>query len=229
MASTPVTPRLLRAMNDRAALDLLLYQGPLSRTHARRAHRPVQADRLAAAGSARARRPGPRQRQQRRPPRPERPALRDQRRAAAYVAGLDVTPARIRAAVADITGHVVGELRARPHPAGARTDTVERVMKARRRRARRGRARPRPTAPASRSARPAPSTRPPAGSATPATCPGWHDPAPARRAGRRARQSRSRSRTTSTSPPSPSSRSGAPRAATTSCCSGARKASAPRS
>jgi len=32
MATTPGTPRLLRAMNDRAALDLLLSQGPLSRT-----------------------------------------------------------------------------------------------------------------------------------------------------------------------------------------------------
>ena len=32
MAGTPGTPRVLRAMNDRAALDLLLAHGPLSRT-----------------------------------------------------------------------------------------------------------------------------------------------------------------------------------------------------
>src|ERR1700759_4378650 len=32
MAGTPGTPRVLRAMNDRAALDLLLEHGPLSRT-----------------------------------------------------------------------------------------------------------------------------------------------------------------------------------------------------
>ena len=31
-AGTPGTPRVLRAMNDRAALDLLLEHGPLSRT-----------------------------------------------------------------------------------------------------------------------------------------------------------------------------------------------------
>lgn len=31
-AGTPGTPRVLRAMNDRAALDLLLAHGPLSRT-----------------------------------------------------------------------------------------------------------------------------------------------------------------------------------------------------
>ncbi|MGW1147349.1 hypothetical protein ACWD6I_20370, partial [Streptomyces sp. NPDC002454] len=30
---TPGTPRVLRTMNDRAALDLLLARGPLSRTH----------------------------------------------------------------------------------------------------------------------------------------------------------------------------------------------------
>ncbi|HWU11802.1 MAG TPA: sugar kinase, partial [Streptomyces sp.] len=30
--TTPGTPRVLRAMNDRAALDLLVSQGPLTRT-----------------------------------------------------------------------------------------------------------------------------------------------------------------------------------------------------
>ncbi|WP_159011563.1 winged helix-turn-helix domain-containing protein, partial [Streptomyces sp. NRRL F-3273] len=30
--TTPGTPRVLRAMNDRAALDLLVAQGPLTRT-----------------------------------------------------------------------------------------------------------------------------------------------------------------------------------------------------
>ncbi|MEH6379076.1 helix-turn-helix domain-containing protein, partial [Streptomyces sp. KLMMK] len=32
MAGTPGTPRVLRAMNDRAALELLVAHGPLTRT-----------------------------------------------------------------------------------------------------------------------------------------------------------------------------------------------------
>ncbi|MEU3343701.1 ROK family transcriptional regulator [Streptomyces sp. NPDC006700] len=107
-AGTPGTPRVLRAMNDRAALDLLLEHGPLSRTRIGKLtglSKPTASQllaRLEAAGLVRATgtsegRPGP------------SAQLYAVDPAAAHAAGLDVTPARIRAAVADITGRTVGE------------------------------------------------------------------------------------------------------------------------
>ncbi|KAF3465432.1 ROK family transcriptional regulator [Streptomyces sp. Tu 3180] len=106
-AGTPGTPRVLRAMNDRAALDLLLEHGPLSRTRIGRLtglSKPTASQLLArleaaglvlAAGTTEGR-PGPGAR------------LYEVNPATAHVAGLDVTPERIRAAVADITGRTVG-------------------------------------------------------------------------------------------------------------------------
>ncbi|MFF7975627.1 ROK family protein [Streptomyces sp. NPDC007905] len=107
-AGTPGTPRVLRAMNDRAALDLLLEHGPLSRTRIGKLtglSKPTASQllaRLEAAGLVRATgtsegRPGP------------NAQLYAVNPGAAYAAGLDVTPHRIRAAVADITGRTVGE------------------------------------------------------------------------------------------------------------------------
>ncbi|MEV5172192.1 ROK family transcriptional regulator [Streptomyces flaveolus] len=107
-AGTPGTPRVLRAMNDRAALDLLLEHGPLSRTRIGKLtglSKPTASQllaRLEAAGLVRVTgtsegRPGP------------NAQLYAVNPAAAYAAGLDVTPHRIRAAVADITGRTVGE------------------------------------------------------------------------------------------------------------------------
>ncbi|MFI9149711.1 ROK family protein [Streptomyces sp. NPDC053367] len=107
-AGTPGTPRVLRAMNDRAALDLLLEHGPLSRTRIGKLtglSKPTASQllaRLEAAGLVRVTgtsegRPGP------------SAQLYAVDPAAAYAAGLDVTPHRIRAAVADITGATVGE------------------------------------------------------------------------------------------------------------------------
>ncbi|GAA3234192.1 ROK family protein [Streptomyces thermocoprophilus] len=107
MAGTPGTPRVLRAMNDRAALDLLLEHGPLSRSRIGRLtglSKPTASQllaRLEAAGLVLAEgtsegRPGP------------SAQLYEVNPAAAYAAGLDVTPRRIRAAVADITGRTVG-------------------------------------------------------------------------------------------------------------------------
>ncbi|MEU6066227.1 MULTISPECIES: ROK family transcriptional regulator [Streptomyces] len=107
-AGTPGTPRVLRAMNDRAALDLLLEHGPLSRTRIGKLtglSKPTASQllaRLESAGLVRATgtsegRPGP------------SAQLYSVNPAAAYAAGLDVTPGRIRAAVADITGRTVGE------------------------------------------------------------------------------------------------------------------------
>ncbi|MEU7422912.1 ROK family transcriptional regulator [Streptomyces sp. NPDC040750] len=107
-AGTPGTPRVLRAMNDRAALDLLLEHGPLSRTRIGKLtglSKPTASQllaRLEAAGLVRATgtsegRPGP------------NAQLYAVDPGAAHAAGLDVTPHRIRAAVADITGRTVGE------------------------------------------------------------------------------------------------------------------------
>ncbi|MFF4830539.1 ROK family protein [Streptomyces sp. NPDC001315] len=106
-AGTPGTPRVLRAMNDRAALDLLLEHGPLSRTRIGKLtglSKPTASQllaRLEAAGLVLATgtsegRPGP------------SAQLYEINPAAAYAAGLDVTPERIHAAVADITGRTVG-------------------------------------------------------------------------------------------------------------------------
>ncbi|MEW2398509.1 ROK family transcriptional regulator [Streptomyces sp. NPDC046862] len=106
--STPGTPRVLRAMNDRAALDLLLTHGPLSRTRIGKLtglSKPTASQLLARLESAglvlvtgtSEGRPGP------------SAQLYAVNPAAAYAAGLDVTPERILAAVADITGRTVGE------------------------------------------------------------------------------------------------------------------------
>ncbi|MCB5169758.1 ROK family transcriptional regulator [Streptomyces bambusae] len=105
--TTPGTPRVLRAMNDRAALDLLLAHGPLSRTRIGRLtglSKPTASQllaRLEAAGLVVATgtaggRPGP------------SAQLYALNAEAAHVAGLDVTPDRIRAAVADLAGTVTG-------------------------------------------------------------------------------------------------------------------------
>ncbi|MFF4008198.1 ROK family transcriptional regulator [Streptomyces sp. NPDC001717] len=106
-AATPGTPSLLRAMNDRAALELLLAHGPLSRTRIGSLtglSKPTASQllaRLEAAGLVVATgtddgRPGP------------SAQLYSVNPRAAYVGGLDVTPGRVLAAVADLTGTVVG-------------------------------------------------------------------------------------------------------------------------
>ncbi len=128
MATTPGTPRLLRAMNDRAALDLLLSQGPLSRTtlgHLTGLSKPtasqllarLEAANLVRASGTTAGRPGP------------NAQLYEINGNRAYVAGLDVTPTRIRSAVADLTGKVVGSFEL-PTPGRSAKGTVERVIKA---------------------------------------------------------------------------------------------------
>ena len=125
MAGTPGTPRLLRAINDRAALDLLLEQGPLSRTRIGELtglSKPTASQLLARLENAglvvpsgsTAGRPGP------------NAQLYEVNPSAAYVAGLDVTPVRIRAAVADITGRIVGEYQLPTRRRGAH-DTVAQV------------------------------------------------------------------------------------------------------
>ncbi|WP_181768203.1 ROK family transcriptional regulator [Streptomyces albidus (ex Kaewkla and Franco 2022)] len=104
---TPGTPRVLRAMNDRAALDLLLEQGPLSRGRIGKLtglSKPTASQllsRLEAAGlvvvTGRSEGlPGP------------NAQLYAVNGEAAHVAGVDVTTARILAGVADIAGRLVG-------------------------------------------------------------------------------------------------------------------------
>src|SRR3954471_24073840 len=104
---TPGTPRLLRGMNDRAALDLLLEHGPLSRTRlgeltglskptaSQLLSRLQRAGLVVATGVSEG---GPGRSAQ----------LYAVNPASAYVAALDVTPTQIVAAVGDVTGRVIG-------------------------------------------------------------------------------------------------------------------------
>ncbi|AZM89202.1 MULTISPECIES: ROK family transcriptional regulator [Streptomyces] len=125
-ATTPGTPSLLRAMNDRAALELLLAHGPLSRTrigHLTGLSKPTASQllaRLEAAGLVVATgtdggRPGP------------NAQLYALNARAAHVGGLDVTPDRVLAAVADLAGTVVGGFEL-PYTEGA--DAVGQVTRA---------------------------------------------------------------------------------------------------
>ncbi|MEV7414703.1 ROK family transcriptional regulator [Streptomyces sp. NPDC089919] len=121
--TTPGTPRVLRAMNDRAALELLLAHGPLSRTRIGRLtglSKPTASQLLARLEDAGlvvvtgtdGGRPGP------------SAQLYALNAGAAHVAALDVTPERILAAVADLTGARTG---AYELPAGRGGGAVERV------------------------------------------------------------------------------------------------------
>lgn len=109
-AGTPGTPRVLRAMNDRAALDLLVLHGPLTRTRIGELtglSKPTTSqllNRLEEAGLVRATgsesgRPGP------------NALLYEIDPGAAHVAALSVGHTGISAVVADITGTVVGRSR----------------------------------------------------------------------------------------------------------------------
>ncbi|MFF1846274.1 ROK family protein [Streptomyces sp. NPDC058232] len=107
---TPGTPRVLRAMNDRATLDLLVTHGPLTRsrigelTGLSKATISQMLDRLQSAGLVRATGaqtggPGP------------NALLYEVEPDAGHVAALSADPAGITAVVADIAGHEVGRCR----------------------------------------------------------------------------------------------------------------------
>lgn len=124
----PGTPRLLRAINDRAVLDLLTAHGGLSRPalgELTGLSKPTMSQiltRLEGAGLVRpsgssSGRPGP------------NALLYEIDPTVAYVAGLDVTPRRISAAVADLSGRTVGTYEL-PTPGRSANDTVARVVKA---------------------------------------------------------------------------------------------------
>lgn len=127
-AGTPGTPRVLRAMNDRAALDLLLEHGSLTRTRigeltglskptASQLLARLEAASLVVATGTTAGRPGP------------NAQLYAVNPAAAHVAGLDVTADRIRAAVADVTGRTVGVFEL-PTPGRRAQGAVDQVVRA---------------------------------------------------------------------------------------------------
>ncbi|MFD8571310.1 ROK family protein [Streptomyces sp. NPDC059639] len=110
MAATPGTPSVLRAMNDRSALDLLVAHGPLTRTRIGELtglSKPTTSQilgRLEAAGLVRTTgsqsgRPGP------------NALLYEIDPGAAHVAALSADPTGITAVVADITGAERGRAR----------------------------------------------------------------------------------------------------------------------
>ncbi|MER5426082.1 ROK family transcriptional regulator [Streptosporangium roseum] len=125
---TPGTPSLLRAINDRAALQALLERGPLTRPEigaltglskptASQLLARLQEAGLVVLNGIREGLPGRTAEVYRLNP------------AAAHVAALDVTPAHIDVRVADITGAVIGEHRL-PTPGRSAGDVVERVRAA---------------------------------------------------------------------------------------------------
>ncbi|MEU4255174.1 ROK family transcriptional regulator [Streptomyces fradiae] len=133
--ATPGTPRVLRAMNDRAALDLMLEHGPLSRARigtltglskptASQLLARLQAAGLVVVTGTSEGRPGP------------GAQLYGVNPRAAYAAGLDVNPRRVLAAVADLTGRVVGEFtlpvprRERPGAVRQVTDALDGAVRA---------------------------------------------------------------------------------------------------
>lgn len=127
----PGTPRLMRAINDRSVLDLLLVRGPLSRPalgELTGLSKPTMSQVLARLESARLVRPVAQPSGGSGRPGPTA-LLYEVDPTAAYVGGLDVTPRRIRAAVADITGRTIGSYEL-PTPGRTADDTVARVLKA---------------------------------------------------------------------------------------------------
>ncbi|MBO2457086.1 ROK family transcriptional regulator [Actinomadura violacea] len=127
-APVPGTPSLLRAINDRAALEALLARGPLTRpqiSDLTGISKPTASQLLARLEEA-----GLVVRDGLREGLPGRTAeLYRINGAAAHVAGADVTPTRIRASVADLTGTVVGE-HTLPTPARTGVDVVARMSEA---------------------------------------------------------------------------------------------------
>ncbi|MQY07911.1 ROK family transcriptional regulator [Actinomadura macrotermitis] len=127
-ASVPGTPSLLRAINDRAALEALLAHGSLSRPELGRLtglSKPTAGQLLARLEQA-----GLVLRDGIREGSPGRTAeLYRLNPAAAHAAALDVTPERIAATVADLAGTVLGEYEL-PTPGRSAGDVVARAAAA---------------------------------------------------------------------------------------------------
>jgi predicted NBD/HSP70 family sugar kinase len=113
MASRPGTPRLLRELNDRSALDLLVSSGPLTRTQIgeRTGLSKVTASQLLARLEDRGLVAVVGEQAGGRGP---NAALYAVVPSSAYVAGLDVGPNSVTAGIADITGHIAAEVTVSP-------------------------------------------------------------------------------------------------------------------
>jgi predicted NBD/HSP70 family sugar kinase len=113
MASRPGTPRLLRELNDRSALDLLVSSGPLTRTQIgeRTGLSKVTASQLLARLEDRGLVSVVGEQAGGRGP---NAALYAVVPSSAYVAGLDIGPHGVTAGIADITGHVAAEITVEP-------------------------------------------------------------------------------------------------------------------
>ncbi|HEY5985885.1 MAG TPA: ROK family protein [Streptosporangiaceae bacterium] len=123
MVGRPGTPRLLREINDRAALELLLAEGPMTRaqvgsrtglskvTASQMLTRLEERGLISVAGQQAGGR-GP------------NAALYAVVPSSAYVAGLDVAPEAVTTGVADVTGRVLTEVTVNPNGVG---DPVELV------------------------------------------------------------------------------------------------------
>ncbi|MBR7827165.1 ROK family transcriptional regulator [Actinospica sp. MGRD01-02] len=124
MDQVPGTPSLLRAINDRTALQLLSEQGPLTRarlgalTGLSKPTATQLMDRLEAAGLVEAL-----------PGEGRTARLYRVRPGAAYVAGIDVTPARLRVRLCDLTGEIIAET-SLATPRREVKDAVDRVREA---------------------------------------------------------------------------------------------------
>ena len=123
MERRPGTPRLLRELNDRAALELLLTDGPMTRAQVgeRTGLSKVTASQLLSrlegrglveAVGEQAGGPGP------------NAALYAVVPSIAYVAGLHVEHDEVSAGVADVTGRVVTEIRVDPNGTGNPVELV---------------------------------------------------------------------------------------------------------
>ncbi|MFI7614077.1 ROK family protein [Nonomuraea terrae] len=130
MSRDPGTPRLLRRLNDRAALELLLGDGPLTRAELgeRTGLSKVTAGQLLARLEERGLVEVAGERAGGRGP---HAALYAVVPSSAYVAGLEVLPDSLRVGVADITGRTVVEITVNPSdvsdPVGAVHDAVRRA------------------------------------------------------------------------------------------------------
>ncbi|MEV4012089.1 ROK family transcriptional regulator [Nonomuraea angiospora] len=113
MSRSPGVPRLLRRLNDRAALELLLVDGPLTRAELgeRTGLSKVTAGQLLARLEERGLVEVAGERAGGRGP---HAALYAVVPSSAYVAGLEVLPDSLKVAVADITGRVVVEITLNP-------------------------------------------------------------------------------------------------------------------
>ncbi|MEU8268178.1 ROK family transcriptional regulator [Sphaerisporangium sp. NPDC049002] len=124
----PGTPRLLRQLNDRAALELLLSEGPLTRaelgehtglskvTSGQLLARLEERGLVAVSGE----RPGGRG---------PNAALYAVVPGSAYVAGLEVLPDSVTAGVADITGEMIAEVTVDPCETGEPVKTVHSAVR----------------------------------------------------------------------------------------------------